>query len=56
LLAFCTAVSVNTVSSRENMSSDDMAALMNALNLEMTDWWKPYAGELSFSGIERPGY
>ncbi|SHM15974.1 chromosome partitioning protein, ParB family, partial [Nitrosospira sp. Nsp11] len=41
LLAFCTAVSVNTVSSRENIPSDDIAALMTALNLDMADWWQP---------------
>ena len=41
LLAFCTAVSVNTVSSSENAPSDDIADLMNALNLDMADWWEP---------------
>ena len=41
LLAFCTAVSVNTVSGRENTPSADVAALMTALNLDMADWWKP---------------
>jgi ParB family chromosome partitioning protein len=41
LLAFCTAVSVNTVSSSENAPSDDIAALMTALNLDMADWWQP---------------
>ncbi len=41
LLAFCTAVSVNTVSSRENAPSNDAAALMNALNLDVADWWDP---------------
>lgn len=40
LLAFCTATSINTVSSRENTPSDDVAALMNALNVDMADWWK----------------
>jgi ParB family chromosome partitioning protein len=40
LLAFCTAVSVNTVSGRENMPSGDVAALMTALNLDMADWWE----------------
>ena len=41
LLAFCTAVSINTVSGRENTPSDDVAALMTALNLDMADWWEP---------------
>ncbi len=41
LLAFCTAVSVNTVASRENAPSNDVEALMNALNLDMADWWEP---------------
>jgi ParB family chromosome partitioning protein len=40
LLAFCTAVSINTVSGRENRPSDDVAALMSALNLDMADWWE----------------
>jgi len=40
LLAFCTAVSVNTVSGRENAPSGDVAALMSALNLDMADWWE----------------
>ena len=40
LLAFCTAVSINTVSGRENTPSDEVAALMTALNLDMADWWE----------------
>ena len=40
LLAFCTAVSLNTVSSRENAPSDDVGELMSALNLDMADWWE----------------
>ncbi len=40
LLAFCTAVSVNTVSGRENKPSDDVAALMVALDLDMAAWWQ----------------
>jgi ParB family chromosome partitioning protein len=40
LLAFCTAVSVNTVSGRENKPSDDVAALMTALDLDMAAWWQ----------------
>ncbi|SEP42859.1 ParB/RepB/Spo0J family partition protein [Nitrosovibrio sp. Nv6] len=41
LLALCVAASINTVSSRENAPSDDVAALMTALNLDMADWWEP---------------
>jgi ParB family chromosome partitioning protein len=41
LLAFCTAVSVNTVSARENVPSKDVAAIMAALDLDMADWWEP---------------
>jgi ParB family chromosome partitioning protein len=40
LLAFCTAASINTVTGRENKPSDDVAALMTALNLDMADWWE----------------
>lgn len=40
LLAFCTAASINTVSGRENAPSNDVAALMTALNLDMADWWE----------------
>ena len=41
LLAFCVAVSVNTVSGRENTPSQDVVELMTALNLDMADWWAP---------------
>jgi ParB family chromosome partitioning protein len=44
LLAFCTAVSVNTVSERESTPPQDVTALMTALNLDMADWWKPTSG------------
>jgi len=40
LLAVCTAASINTVSSRENAPSDEVAALMSALSLDMADWWE----------------
>jgi ParB family chromosome partitioning protein len=40
LLAFCTAVSVNTVSGRENAPSSDVAAIMAALDLDLADWWQ----------------
>ncbi|HEU4855149.1 MAG TPA: ParB N-terminal domain-containing protein [Nitrosospira sp.] len=40
LLAFCTAVSVNTVSERESTPPQDVTALMTALNLDMADWWE----------------
>ncbi|ODT75794.1 MAG: hypothetical protein ABS69_10270 [Nitrosomonadales bacterium SCN 54-20] len=53
LLASCTAVSVNTVSGRENVPSDDVAALMTALTLAMVDWWEAtsenYLSHVSFS-------
>lgn len=41
LLAVCTAASIDTVSSRENAPSDEVAALMSALSLDMADWWEP---------------
>jgi ParB family chromosome partitioning protein len=41
LLAFCTAVSVNTVASRENAPSNEVTALMNALDVNMAEWWEP---------------
>jgi ParB family chromosome partitioning protein len=44
LLAFCTAISVNTVSERESAPPQDVTALMTALNLDMADWWKPTSG------------
>jgi ParB family chromosome partitioning protein len=51
LLAFCTAVSVNTVSERESTPSKNVTALMRALNLDMSDWWeasaKSYLSHLS---------
>ncbi|ODT85624.1 MAG: hypothetical protein ABS69_00665 [Nitrosomonadales bacterium SCN 54-20] len=40
LLAYCTATSINTVSGKENAPSDEVAALMTALNLDMADWWE----------------
>ena len=40
LLAVCTATSINTVSSRENAPSDEVAALMIVLNLDMAGWWE----------------
>ena len=40
LLAVCTAASINTVSGKENAPSDEVAALMIALNLDMADWWE----------------
>jgi ParB family chromosome partitioning protein len=43
LLAFCIAVSINTISGRENQPSEDVAAIMIALNLDMADRWKPTA-------------
>ena len=43
LLAVCMAASINTVSSRENAPSDEVAALMSALSLDMADWWEATA-------------
>jgi ParB family chromosome partitioning protein len=34
------AVSLNTVSGRENTPSKDVASLMSALDLDMADWWE----------------
>ncbi|KIO48661.1 ParB/RepB/Spo0J family partition protein [Nitrosospira sp. NpAV] len=54
LLAFCTAVSINTVSGREHAPSDDVAVIMAALNLDMADWWEPTADTyLSHVGKDR---
>ena len=52
LLAFCTATSINTVSSRENAPSDAVAALMIALNLDMADWWEA-TGENYLSHVSK---
>jgi ParB family chromosome partitioning protein len=43
LLAFCTAASINTVSGRESVPSNDVAAFMTALNLDMAKWWEATA-------------
>ena len=48
LMAFCTAVSINTGSGRENAPSDDVAAIMAALSLDMADWWEPTADTYLF--------
>lgn len=47
-MAFCTAVSINTGSGRENAPSDDVAAIMAALSLDMADWWEPTADTYLF--------
>ena len=52
LLAFCTAVSVNTVESRENRPSQHVTALMNALNLDMAEWWEA-TGENYLSHVSK---
>lgn len=52
LLAYCATTSINTVSSRENASSDEVAGLMNALNLNMADWWEA-TGENYLSHVPR---
>jgi len=52
LLAFCTAVSVNTVSERESTPSQEVIALMTALNLDMADWWEA-TGESYLSHVSK---
>ncbi|ABB75754.1 ParB/RepB/Spo0J family partition protein [Nitrosospira multiformis] len=52
LLAFCTAVSVNTVSERESTPPQDVTALMTALNLDMADWWEA-TGESYLSHVSK---
>jgi ParB family chromosome partitioning protein len=54
LLALCTANSINTVSGKENAPSDEVAALMTALNLDMAEWWEATAeGYLSHVSKDR---
>ena len=43
LLALCVAYSIDTVSARENVPSQPVAGLMNALNLDMAQWWEATA-------------
>ncbi|MBN9134265.1 MAG: ParB/RepB/Spo0J family partition protein [Nitrosospira multiformis] len=52
LLAFCTAVSVNTVSEQESTPSQEITALMTALNLNMADWWEA-TGESYLSHVSK---
>lgn len=52
LLAFCTAVSVNTVSERESTPPQEVTALMTALNLDMADWWEA-TGESYLSHVSK---
>ena len=52
LLAYCTAVSINSVSDRENTPSQDVAAFMTALNLDMADWWEA-TGENYLSHVSK---
>lgn len=54
LLALCVSASVNTVASREDAPAAEVAGLMNALNLDMADWWEPTAQTyLSHVGKDR---
>ena len=43
LLALCVSYSIDTVSGRENVPSQPVAGLMNALNLNMAEWWEATA-------------
>ena len=43
LLALCVAYSIDTVTSREHAPSQPVAKLMNALNLNMAQWWEATA-------------
>ncbi|MEP6606231.1 MAG: chromosome partitioning protein ParB, partial [Nitrosospira sp.] len=54
LLALCVSMSVNTVSSREDAPAAEISSLMNALNMNMADWWEPTGDSyLSHIGKER---
>jgi ParB family transcriptional regulator, chromosome partitioning protein len=54
LLALSVAASVNTVTSREDSPAPEVAHLMNALSLNMADWWEPTAETyLSHVGKDR---
>ena len=54
LLALCVSASVNTVTSREDLPSPEVSGLMNALQLDMADWWQPTAETyLSHVGKDR---
>jgi ParB family chromosome partitioning protein len=43
LLALCVSYSIDTVSGREKAPSQPVAGLMNALNLNMAQWWEATA-------------
>jgi ParB family chromosome partitioning protein len=54
LLALCVSLSVNTVSSREDAPAPEVSGLMNALDMNMADWWEPTADTyLSHVGKDR---
>ena len=54
LLALCVSASINTVTSREDAPAPEVSGLMNALSLDMADWWEPTAETyLSHVGKER---
>ena len=43
LLALCVSHSIDTVSGRESAPSQPVASLMNALSLDMNEWWEATA-------------
>ena len=54
LLALCVSASINTVASREDAPAAEVSGLMNALSLDMADWWEPTAETyLSHVGKDR---
>ena len=54
LLALCVSASINTVTSREDAPAPEVSGLMNALQLDMADWWEPTAETyLSHVGKDR---
>jgi len=54
LLALCVSASVNTVASGEDAPAAEVSGLMNALSLDMADWWEPTAETyLSHVGKDR---
>ena len=54
LLALWVSASINSVASREDSPAPEVCSLMNALNLDMADWWAPTAETyLSHVGKDR---
>jgi ParB family chromosome partitioning protein len=52
LLALCVSLSVNTVSSREEAPAAEVSGLMNALDMNMADWWEP-TGDTYLSHVSK---